>query len=81
MAVATDYKISDADVASVHVESQPTVLNGTATQNKQVFDKYSDLIKDRFNSLCDLVDEDTSAVVDNSVKQYYHDVLGWTADE
>ena len=81
MAVATDYIITDAEVANVHVEAQPTVLNGTATQNKQVFDKYSDLIKDRFNSLCTLVDEDTSTVIDNSVKQYYHDVLGWTADE
>ena len=71
MSVATDYKISSADVNAVHVEAQPTVLKGTATQNKQVFDKYSDMIVTHFNNLCDFIDTDTSAVVDNEVLLLY----------
>ena len=76
---ATDYKISSADVAGVHVESQPTILTGSATQNKQVFDKYSDMIVSHFNDLCDFVDSDTSATVDNDVLILYAS-LGWIPD-
>ena len=79
MSVATDYKISSADVNAVHVEAQPTVLKGTATQNKQVFDKYSDMIVTHFNNLCDFIDTDTSAVVDNEVLLLYAS-LGWVQD-
>lgn len=78
MSVATDFKISSADIAGVHVEAQPTTLKGTATQNKQVFDKYSDMIVEHFNDLCDFVDTDTSAVVDNAVLILYAS-LGWVA--
>lgn len=76
---ATDFKISSAEVNNVHVEAQPNVLRGTATQNKQVFDKYSDLITDHFNDLCDYIDEDTSTVIDNAVLQYYASI-GWVQD-
>ena len=79
MAIATDYKISSADVSIVHVEAQPTILKGSATQNKQVFDKYSDMIVSHFNDLCDFIDTDTSAVVDNEVLLLYAS-LGWIAD-
>lgn len=79
MAIATDYKISSADVSAVHVEAQPTILKGSATQNKQVFDKYSDMIVSHFNDLCDFIDTDTSAVVDNEVLLLYAS-LGWVAD-
>lgn len=79
MSVATDYKISSADVQGVHVEAQPTVLRGSATQNKQVFDKYSDLIVDHFNDLCDFINNDTSAVVDHDVLLLYAS-LGWVQD-
>ena len=75
---ATDYKISSADVQGVHVEAQPTILRGSATQNKQVFDKYSDLIVSHFNDLCDFVDNDTSATVDHSVLLLYAS-LGWVS--
>lgn len=86
MAGATDYKITGNEAltgsaSEFRVGSQPTVLKGTASQNKRVFDNYCDLIATAHNSLCDYVDSNQSAVVDNSVKQYYHDVLGWTADE
>lgn len=79
MSIATDFKISSADVSAVHVEAQPTILQGSATQNKQVFDKYSDMIVDHFNDLCDFIDTDTSAVVDNEVLLLYAS-LGWVAD-
>lgn len=79
MSIATDFKISSADVSAVHVEAQPTILQGSATQNKQVFDKYSDMIVDHFNDLCDFIDTDTSAVVDNEVLLLYAS-LGWVQD-
>lgn len=73
---ATDYKISSADVQGVHVEAQPTILRGSATQNKKVFDKYCDMIVTHFNDLCDFVDTDTSATVDRDVLILYA-ALGW----
>lgn len=76
---ATDYKISSADVQSVHVEAQPTILRGSATQNKQVFDKYSDLIVTRFNSLCDFIENDVSSTIDRDVLLLYAS-LGWVQD-
>ena len=79
MAIATDYKISSADVNGVDVEAQPTILNGSATQNKQVFDRYSDMIVTHFNGLCDYIDTDTSAVVDAQVLVIYAS-LGWVAE-
>lgn len=76
---ATDYKISSADVQGVHVEAQPTILRGSATQNKQVFDRYSDMIVEHFNDLCDFVNRDTSATVDHDVLLLYAS-LGWVQD-
>lgn len=76
---ATDYKISSADVSAVHVEAQPTILRGSATQNKQVFDAYSDMIVNHFNGLCDFINNDTSATVDRDVLELYAS-LGWVAD-
>lgn len=74
---ATTYKITTADVQAVHVEAQPDVLQGTAQQNKKVFDKYSDMIVSHFNGLCDFVDSDLSAVIDPDVL-YLYETLGWT---
>lgn len=79
MAVATDYKITPADVSAVHVEAQPTILRGSATQNKQVFDKYSDMITSHFNDFCDFIAEDTSAEIDRDVLLLYAS-LGWVQD-
>ena len=75
----TDYKISAADVAAVHVEAQPTILRGSATQNKQVFDAYCDMIVDHFNDLCDYVESDTSSTIDRDVLLLYAS-LGWVQD-
>lgn len=79
MSVATDYKISSADVNAVHVEAQPNVLQGTATQNKQVFDRYSDMITEHFNGLCDFISTDLTSEVDSDVIAYYISI-GWVAD-
>ena len=76
---ATDYKITAADVQVAHVEAQPTVLRGSATQNKQVFDKYSDMIVSHYNGLCDYVDQNMSQTIDHDVLLLYAS-LGWVQD-
>lgn len=76
----TDYKITSAQVNAVHVGAQPNVLRGTAAQNKQVFDNYSDMIVEHINNLIDFLDNDTQAVVDPDVLTLYAS-LGWTPDE
>lgn len=76
---ATDYKITNANVQVVHVEAQPTVLRGSAAQNKQVFDKYSDMIVTHFNGLCDYVDANISPSVDHDVLLLYA-AMGWVQD-
>lgn len=76
---ATDYKITAADVQVVHVEAQPTVLRGSATQNKQVFDRYSDMIVSHYNGLCDYVDQNISSTIDHDVLLLYAS-MGWVQD-
>lgn len=73
----TDYKITEADIAQVHVEARETVLRGSATQNKQVFDAYPDMIVKHFNDALDEIALDTSAEIDNEVLTLYAS-LGWT---
>lgn len=73
----TDYKITEADIAQVHVEARETVLRGSATQNKQVFDAYPDMIVEHFNDALDEIALDTSAEIDNEVLTLYAS-LGWT---
>lgn len=73
---ATDYKITTAEVNAARVGSQPTILRGSAAQNKQVFDNFGDLIVDHFNDLCDFIETDTSATVDRDVLLLYAS-LGW----
>ena len=46
-----DLKITDQNVKSVYVQSQPDRLTGTAQQNKAVFDALPQLIRQRFNEL------------------------------
>ncbi len=79
MSAITDYLITDADVNEVHVEAQPTVLRGTAQQNKQVFDKYSDMIVEHFNDLIGFLQIGTSTEIALSVLQLYAS-LGWVQD-
>ena len=72
----TDHKITQGDISAVHVEAQPTVLQGSALQNKRVFDAYSDMIVDHFNDALDEIEGDTSAVIDNDTLILYMS-LGW----
>lgn len=75
----TDYTITSAQVNAAHVEAQPNILQGTATQNKQVFDKYCDLITEHFNGLIAELNTNMSPVIDNSVLELYTS-LGWIPD-
>ena len=79
MAGITDYIITTADVQEAHVEAQPTVLHGSATDNKKVFDKYSDMITAHFNGLVGYLEQDKSTVVAQSVQTLYES-LGWVQD-
>lgn len=72
----TDHIITPTEVNAVHVEAQPTVLRGSAQQNKQVFDKYSDLIVEKHNALCNEVAGAVDVVIDPLVLGEYL-ALGW----
>ena len=75
----TDYKITSTDIAQVHVEAQPTVLQGSAVQNKKAFDSYPDMIVEHFNNALDEIANDTSAEIDREVLDFYVS-LGWTPE-
>lgn len=74
----TDYKITTTDIAQVSVTNQPDTLTGTATQNKYVFDKYPEMIKNHLNNALDYLDGEytNNFSIDNSVLLYYKDTLG-----
>lgn len=74
---ATDFKITDAEIAAVHVEAQPDVLQGSAQQNKKVFDAYCDKLAEKHNGLCDHVADNTDTVIHRDVLTFYES-LGWT---
>lgn len=80
MAVALDYVITEAQKNEVNVASRPTVLRGTAEENKQAFDGYCDLIRTRFNGLCGYIDGAISTEVVLSVRTQYL-ALGCTFDD
>lgn len=63
----------------LRVGAQPTVLKGSASQNKQVFDNYCDMIATRHNQLCQFLNDTTSTAIDHSVLTLYAS-LGWIAD-
>jgi acyl-CoA reductase-like NAD-dependent aldehyde dehydrogenase len=74
---ATDFKITDAEVQAVHVEAQPDVLQGTAQQNKKVFDAYNDMIVEHYNDLCEFIESDMSATISEDTELLYES-LGWS---
>lgn len=75
----TDYKISQSDIEQVHVEAQPTVLQGSAQQNKQVFDAFPLMIVEKFNGALEEIANDTSAEIDRDVLELYQSI-GWIPD-
>lgn len=81
---ATDYKVIGNQVnygnaTELRVGAQPDILQGSTAQNKKVFDDYCDMIATRHNQLCDFVETDTSATVDQSVLALFA-LDGWVAD-
>lgn len=75
-----DCQILPTDVAVVNVKSQPTILRGSPTDNKAVFDNYCDMIVEHFNDLCEVVDAgDAASEIAPSVLTLYGS-LGWTPD-
>lgn len=75
----SDCEITLADISAVHIEAQPTVLKGSATQNKQVFDAYPDMIASHFNDLCTYLDTNISPDIDSGVQALYASI-GWVQD-
>lgn len=73
---ALEYQITDAEKNAVHVEAQPTILQGSPQQNKHAFDAYPDLIVEKHNDLCAFINNDTSSAIDNQVLVLYES-LGW----
>ena len=60
-----DKKITDAERNNVYVKSTTgNTLTGTVEENKNVFDKYPEFIRVRFNELIDLL---TSLGIDSAV--------------
>lgn len=50
----TDFKITDADVSGKGVVAAPDQLNGTATENKRIFDRLiREVVKEEHNGLID----------------------------
>ena len=79
MSVATDYKISDAEKNAAHVEAQPTILQGSPQQNKHAFDAYPDLLMEKHNGLCEFIEANVGAEVDNEVLALFI-ADGWTPE-
>ncbi len=48
--MASKYSIKESEIAGVHVQAANDVLNDTPKNNKAVFDKYPDLIVEKFNA-------------------------------
>ena len=48
---------TDVNNSSVATTVPGDKLTGTVLENKQVFDRYPEMIKDHFNDLCDYINE------------------------
>ena len=55
MGYLDEYKVTQGEIATNHVQAAPTVLTGTASQNKKVFDNLAELIAGKHNSLADAI--------------------------
>ena len=84
----SEIEITTSNVNAVAVAKTVATdrLSGTVLQNKQVFDKYPDMIVEHFNDLCDYVVEEIipqegDCGLDYSIPEisYITTVLGCTA--
>ena len=59
-----DLKVTSGEVAANNVKSAPDRLQGTATENKNVFDKLVELFVAKYNSLLDELDDNEIKAID-----------------
>jgi len=72
-----NYRIEETDIAGARVTAQPDALEGTTQQNKAVFDAYSEIIKDKFNTFVDHAESDYGVTIDAEVLELFEE-NGWT---
>ena len=58
-----DLKVTSGEVAANNVKSAPDRLQGTATENKNVFDKLVELFVGKYNDLLDELDDNEMSAV------------------
>lgn len=59
-----DLKVTQGEVASNNVKSAPDRLRGTATENKNIFDKLVELFVAKYNALLDQLDDNAYIAID-----------------
>lgn len=59
-----DLKVTSGEVAANNVKSAPDRLRGTATENKNIFDKLVELFVAKYNSLLDELDDNAYTAID-----------------
>ena len=59
-----DLKVTSGEVAANNVKSAPDRLQGTATENKNIFDKLVELFVGKYNSLLDELDDNEIKTID-----------------
>ncbi len=59
-----DFKITSGEVDANNVKSAPDRLQGTATENKDIFDKLVELFVNKYNQLMDELDDNTYSAID-----------------
>lgn len=59
-----DLKVTSGEVASNNVKSAPDRLRGTATENKNIFDKLVELFVAKYNTLLDQLDDNAYIAID-----------------
>lgn len=59
-----DLKVTQGEVASNNVKSAPDRLRGTATENKNIFDKLIELFVAKYNTLLDQLDDNAYIAID-----------------
>jgi hypothetical protein len=59
-----DLKVTSGEVAANNVKSAPDRLQGTATENKNVFDKLVELFVGKYNALLDELDDNEIKAID-----------------
>ena len=60
----SNLKVTQGEVDANNVKSAPDRLSGTATQNKNIFDKLVELFVAKYNALCDELDTNTYTAID-----------------